>query len=84
VVNYRLLTNGLIKQWGYALGDEVNVVLPIPYKIRYSISLSLNYHSNFDGWSRTGTYEVKTLKGFHISICIRNEGAVSDWTTIGF
>ncbi|MGI5106748.1 hypothetical protein H0R94_06865 [Treponema socranskii] len=82
--SYIKYTNGLIKQWGYALGDEVNVVLPIPYKIRYSISLSLNYHSNFDGWSRTGTYEAKTLKGFHISICIRNEGAVSDWTTIGF
>ena len=76
--------NGLIVQWGYATGDEVSVTLPIAYSKHYSISLSVNCHSSSDDWSRTGTYEHKSLKGFHISICTTNATIRSDWITVGF
>ncbi len=52
---YIKLGNGLIVQWGYTLGDEVDVKLPIPYAKTYSISLSINAHSSSDDWSRMGT-----------------------------
>ena len=71
-------------QWGQAKGDETDVVLPVAYMKHYSISLSVNAHSTREDWSRTGTYERKTIKGFHISVCVSNEHIISDWFTIGF
>ena len=71
-------------QWGSATGHEVDVTLPIAYSNHYSISLSVNCHSSSDDWSRTGTYEHKTLKGFHISTCTMNTTIHSDWLAIGF
>ena len=52
-------SNGLIVQWGIAVGDEVDVRLPVSYTQGYSISISTNAHSRRDDWSRTGTYEHK-------------------------
>lgn len=79
---YIKLGNGLIVQWGQAKGDETDVVLPVAYMKHYSISLSINCHSDSNGWSRTGTYEYKTLKGFHVSVCTINKQIISDWLTI--
>ena len=80
---YIKLGNGLIIQWGIAVGDEVDVRLPVSYTKGYSISISTNAHSRHDEWSRTGTYEHKSLQGFHISICLRNHSIQSTWITIG-
>ncbi|MGP1531438.1 MAG: hypothetical protein ACTTI5_04520 [Treponema sp.] len=71
-------------QWGRATGHEVDLTLPIAYSKYYSISLSVKHHSESDGWSRTGTYERKTLKGFHISVCTTDITILSDWITVGF
>ena len=70
-------------QWGCAFGDEVDVTLHISYAKTYFISLSVDAHSSRDEWSRTGTWQGKSLKGFHISVCVSNSDIQSDWITIG-
>ena len=80
---YIKLGNGLIVQWGIAVGDEADVQLPVSYTKGYSISISTHAHSSRDDWSRTGTYEHKSLRGFHISVCVSNGGIQSTWITIG-
>ena len=80
---YIKLGNGLIVQWGIAVGDEADVQLPVSYTKGYSISISTNAYSHRNDWSRTGTYEHKSLRGFHISVCVLDGGIQSTWITIG-